>query len=335
MKVGLLGIGRIGRVHLKNISTSVPGMDIKTVADPYMTKDGEDYCKQYGVEVITKDVDDVFNDPEIEAVLICSATNTHADMVLKACEAKKNIFCEKPIDHSVERVHMALDAVEKAGVKLQIGFNRRFDHNHHAVYEAIQEGKIGTPHIFRISSRDPAPPTIEYVRASGGIYYDMMIHDFDMIRYLAGCEATEIYANGAVLVDPAIGKEGDVDTTIVTMKFESGAIGVIDNSRQAVYGYDQRIEVFGSGGTVMDENDLPNTVSISNADSTSCATCYKVMWDRYTQAFIAEMNAFAEAIENDTTPLVTGVDGLYPVLMAAAAKKSLEEGRPVKLSEVE
>ncbi len=335
MKVALLGIGRIGRVHLKNISTSVPAMDIKIVADPFLTAEGEEYCNQYGVEIVTKDVETVFSDPEIEAVLVCSATNTHADMVLKACEAKKNIFCEKPIDHDVARVRMVLDAVEKAGVKLQIGFNRRFDHNHHAVYEAIQAGKIGTPHILRISSRDPAPPTIEYVRASGGIYYDMMIHDFDMIRYLAGCEATEVYAKGAVLVDPAIGNEGDVDTTIVTLTFENGSIGVIDNSRQAVYGYDQRIEVFGSGGSVQDANDLPNTVSISNADSTSCATCYKIMWDRYTQAFVDEMKSFADAIENNTTPLVTGMDGLYPVLMAAAAKKSCEEGRPVKISEVE
>ncbi len=335
MKAGLLGIGRIGRVHLKNISTSVPGMEIKTVADPYMTEEAAAYCRQYGVEKVTKNLEEVFADPEIDAVLVCSATNTHADMVLKACEAKKNVFCEKPVDHDIARVREVLDAVDKAGVKFQIGFDRRFDHNHHAVYQAVRDGKIGTPQIIRISSRDPEPPSIEYVRASGGIYFDMMIHDFDMIRYLAGCEATEIYAKGAVLIDPAIGREGDVDTTVVTLSFENGAIGVIDNSRQAVYGYDQRIEVFGSAGSVKDENDLPNTVSISNADGTVCSPCYKVMWDRYTQAFVEEMKAFASAVENDSTPLVTGEDALYPVLMAAAAKKSLDEGRPVKLSEVE
>lgn len=165
---------------------------------------------------------------------------------------------------------MALDAVKKAGVKLQIGFVRRFDHNHRGVYDAVRSGKIGTPHILRISSRDPQPPTIAYVRRSGGIFYDMMIHDFDMIRFLAGCEVTEVYAKGAVLVDPAIGAEGDVDTAIVTLTFENGAIGVIDNSRQAVYGYDQRLEVFGSEGAVQDENDIPNIVVVSRADICCC-----------------------------------------------------------------
>ena len=230
---------------------------------------------------------------------------------------------------------MALDAVKKAGVKLQIGFVRRFDHNHRGVYDAVRSGKIGTPHILRISSRDPQPPTIEYVRRSGGIFYDMMIHDFDMIRFLAGCEVTEVYAKGAVLVDPAIGAEGDVDTAIVTLTFENGAIGVIDNSRQAVYGYDQRLEVFGSEGAVQDENDIPNTVVVSRADGTSYGTAYQVMWDRYTRAFIDEMKAFADSVIHDKVPPVTDLDGLYPVLMAAAANKSLKEGRPVKISEVD
>ena len=284
---------------------------------------------------MTKDVDSVFADPEIEAVLICSSTDTHADLIVKAAAAGKHIFCEKPVDHDVARVRMALDAVKKAGVKLQIGFVRRFDHNHRAVYDAVRAGKIGTPHILRISSRDPQPPTIEYVRRSGGIYYDMMIHDFDMIRFLAGCEVTEVYAKGTVLVDPAIGAEGDVDTTIVTLTFENGAIGVIDNSRQAVYGYDQRLEVFGSEGAVQDENDIPNTVVVSRADGTSYGHAYQVMWDRYTQAFIAEMKAFADAVVNDKVPPITDLDGLYPVLMAAAANKSLKEGRPVKISEVD
>ena len=268
-------------------------------------------------------------------MLICSSTDTHADLIVKAAAAGKHIFCEKPVDHDVARVRMALDAVKKAGVKLQIGFVRRFDHNHRAVYDAVRAGKIGTPHILRISSRDPQPPTIEYVRRSGGIYYDMMIHDFDMIRFLAGCEVTEVYAKGTVLVDPAIGAEGDVDTTIVTLTFENGAIGVIDNSRQAVYGYDQRLEVFGSEGAVQDENDIPNTVVVSRADGTSYGHAYQVMWDRYTQAFIAEMKAFADAVVNDKVPPITDLDGLYPVLMAAAANKSLKEGRPVKISEVD
>ncbi|MGM9617009.1 inositol 2-dehydrogenase [Butyricicoccus sp.] len=335
MKVTVIGAGRIGRVHIENISTGVREMEIKTVADPFLHEDAVVFCNSFGITNVTKDVDSVFADPEIEAVLICSSTDTHADLIMQACEAGKHIFCEKPVDHDVKRVRMALDAVKKAGVKLQIGFVRRFDHNHRGVYDAVRSGKIGTPHILKISSRDPQPPTIEYVRRSGGIFYDMMIHDFDMIRFLAGCEVTEVYAKGAVLVDPAIGAEGDVDTALVTLTFENGAIGVIDNSRQAVYGYDQRLEVFGSEGSVQDENDIPNTVVVSRADGTSYGTCYKVMWDRYTQAFIDEMKAFADAVINDKVPPVTDLDGLYPVLMAAAANKSIKEGRPVKISEVE
>ncbi len=335
MKVAVIGAGRIGRVHIENISTGVREMEIKTVADPFLNDDTVAFCNSIGITNVTKDVDSIFADPEIEAVLICSSTDTHADLIMQACAAGKHIFCEKPVDHDVQRVRMALDAVKKAGVKLQIGFVRRFDHNHRGVYDAVRSGKIGTPHILKISSRDPQPPTIEYVRRSGGIFYDMMIHDFDMIRFLAGCEVTEVYAKGAVLVDTAIGAEGDVDTALVTLTFENGAIGIIDNSRQAVYGYDQRLEVFGSEGAVQDENDIPNTVVVSRADGTSYGTCYKVMWDRYTQAFIDEMKAFADAVINDKVPPVTDLDGLYPVLMAAAANKSIQEGRPVKISEVE
>ena len=319
MKVAVIGAGRIGRVHIENISMAVREMEIKG----------------FGVPNVTKDVDSIFADPEIGAVLICSSTDTHADLICKAAAAGKHIFCEKPVDHDVARIRMALDAVKKAGVKMQIGFVRRFDHNHRGVYDAVRAGKIGVPHILKISSRDPQPPTIEYVRRSGGIFYDMMIHDFDMIRFLAGCEVTEVYAKGAVLVDPTIGAEGDVDTALVTLTFENGAIGIIDNSRQAVYGYDQRLEVFGSEGAMQDENDIPNTVHISRADGTTYGTAYQVMWDRYTQAFIDEMKAFADAVINDKVPPVTDLDGLYPVLMAAAANKSLKEGRPVKISEVE
>jgi len=335
MKVAIIGTGRIGRVHIENISTAVREMEIMMVADPYLTAESEAFVKQFDIPVLTKDVESIFTNREIEAVLICSSTDTHADYVIKAAAAGKHIFCEKPVDHDVNRVRAALDAVEKAGVKMQIGFNRRFDHNHRGVYEAVRSGAIGTPHIIKITSRDPQPPTIDYVKRSGGLFYDMMIHDFDMIRFLAGSEVTEVYAKGAVLVDPAIGAEGDVDTALVTLTFENGTVGVIDNSRQAVYGYDQRVEVFGSEGAVQNENDIPNTVVISRADSVTSGTAYKVMWDRYTQAFIAEMKAFANAIANDTVPEVTGLDGLYPVLMAAAATKSVKEGRVVTISEVE
>ena len=199
----------------------------------------------------------------------------------------------------------------------------------------VHDGKVGKVNIIKISSRDPEPPPVSYVKVSGGIFYDMMIHNFDMARFLAGSDVTEVNAIGSVLVDPGIGETGDVDTALVSLKFANGAIGVIDNSRKAVYGYDQRVEVFGSEGCAQNENDIPNTAVLSTAEGTTYGTAYKVMWDRYTGAFVAEMQAFANAITNNEEPPVTGEDGLYPVLMAAAATKSLKEGRPVKISEIE
>ncbi|WP_418431101.1 Gfo/Idh/MocA family oxidoreductase, partial [Blautia sp.] len=253
-----------------------------------------------------------------------------------AARAGKDIFCEKPIDYDLGKVREAIQTAEDAGVKLQIGFCRRFDHNHRGVYDMVQSGRIGKVQMIKISSRDPEPPAIEYVKVSGGIFYDMMIHDFDMARFLAGgAEVTEVVAAGSVLIDPAIGEAGDVDTAVVMLKFDNGIIATIDNSRKAVYGYDQRVEVFGSEGCVRNENDVPNTVVLSDAERTSCENTYKVMWDRYTGAFVSEIQAFADAVENDRETPVTGMDGLYPVLMAAAATKSLKEGRPVKIEEVE
>lgn len=334
MKVGIIGAGRIGKVHTKNISMFVPEMEIKTIADPFANEDTRKFAEKYGVQNVTLDARDILDDPEIEAVLICSSTDTHAYFITEAAKAGKHIFCEKPIDYDLHKVYAAVQAAKDANVKLQIGFCRRFDHNHRAVYDMVRSGRIGAPHIIKISSRDPEPPAISYVKVSGGIFYDMMIHDFDMARFLAGCNAVEVYAKGSVLVDPAIGEAGDVDTAVVTLLFENGALAVIDNSRKAVYGYDQRVEVFGSNGAAVNSNDTPNTAAYYGADGTVTGACYKVMWDRYTGAFISEMQAFADAILNDKETPVTGEDGIYPVLMAAAATKSLHEGRPVKISEI-
>jgi len=335
MEIGIIGAGRIGKVHARNIAMHVPQFTVRTVADPMMNGETEEYLKKLGVAHVTKDAREILDDAQIGAVYVCSSTNTHAQYVVQAAEAGKHIFCEKPIDYDLARVREAIGAAEKAGVKLQIGFDRRFDHNHRAVWQAVRDGKIGDVHIIRISSRDPEPPPIAYVKVSGGIFYDMMIHDFDMARFLCGSEVTEVYAAGSVLVDPAIGEAGDVDTAVVTLRFENGAIAVIDNSRRAVYGYDQRIEVFGSKGCVQDDNDLPSTVTLTTEAGAVSGTALYGMWDRYEGAFIAESRAFAEALEKDAVPAVTGTDGLYPVLMAAAATRSLREGRPVKISEIE
>jgi len=335
MKIGVIGAGRIGKVHIKNISLFVPELTIKTVADPFANEQTEAFAKQFGIANVTKNADEILNDPEIEAVAICSSTDTHAKYIIEAAKAGKHIFCEKPIATDIPKIKEALEVVKKAGVKLQIGFVRRFDHNHRAVYDMVRAGKVGKPHLVKISSRDPAPPPIAYVKVSGGIFMDMMIHDFDMIRFLAGDEVEEVYAAGAVLVDPAIGAEGDVDTSIVTLKFKGGTIGVIDNSRKAVYGYDQRVEVFGEKGVAIDVNDTPNTAIFADANGTVGGTAFQIMWDRYEQAFVSEMKAFAKAVANDEEPQVTGLDGLYPVLIAAAALKSLKENRPVKISEID
>lgn len=335
MKIGLIGAGRIGAVHAQNIARFVPELEIKTIADPYAGEAVYDLAKRCGIPNVSKDPRDVLDDAEIEAVLICSSTDTHAHFITEAAKAGKHIFCEKPIDYDLSKVRAAIQAAADAGVRLQIGFCRRFDHNHRAVYDMVQSGQVGQPQIIRISSRDPEPPPISYVKVSGGIFFDMMIHDFDMARFLAGSEAVEVYAQGGVLIDPAIGEAGDVDTAVVTVKFASGALAVIDNSRQAVYGYDQRVEVFGSKGAAVNANDTPNTAAFYGAEGTVSGSCYKVMWDRYTGAFVSEMQAFAQAIVSGQETPVTGMDGLYPVLMAAAAAKSLREGRPVSIAEVE
>lgn len=336
MKAGIIGAGRIGKVHAKNIAMFVPEVEIKTVADPFMNDETEKYLKTTcRVQNVTKDAEDILNDREIEAVLICSSTDTHSKYIIEAAKAGKHIFCEKPVDYDLAKVHEAIDTAKEAGVKLQIGFCRRFDHNHRGVYDMVRAGKAGDVQMIRISSRDPEPPSIDYVKVSGGIFYDMMIHDFDMARFLAGAEVTEVMAAGSVMIDPAIGEAGDVDTAVVMLKFENGIIATIDNSRKAVYGYDQRVEVFGSKGCVRNENDVPNTVVLSDECRTSYENTYKIMWDRYTGAFVSEIQAFVDAIVNDKETPVTGIDGLYPVLMAAAATKSLKEGRPVKISEVE
>lgn len=334
MKVGVIGLGRIGTVHAQNISRFVPELEIKTIADPFLNADGEQFAKQHRIPVVTKQVSDLWQDPEIQAVLICSSTDTHSQYIIEAAKAGKHIFCEKPIDYDIEKVRAAIQAVEDAKVKFQVGFSRRFDHNHKAVYDLVRAGKVGDVHLVKISSRDPEPPPMSYVKVSGGIFYDMMIHDFDMARFLVGSEVTEVYAHGAVLVDPAFAEAGDVDTAVVMLKFENDAIAVIDNSRKAVYGYDQRLEVFGSKGCVQNENDIPNTAVLSDATGTHSGTAYQMMWDRYTGAFVDEMKAFAEAVEQNKPVPVTGLDGLYPVLMAAAATKSLKENRSVTIAEV-
>jgi myo-inositol 2-dehydrogenase/D-chiro-inositol 1-dehydrogenase len=334
VRIGLIGAGRIGRVHAEHLANRIPEANLVAVSDIFVEA-AEKLASDFQIPAAYKDHRRIMEDKTIDAVVICSSTDTHAMMIAEAAAAGKHIFCEKPIDHDLSKIDHVLAAVEQAGVKLQVGFNRRFDPNFQRVREIVAAGEIGEPHILRITSRDPGPPPIEYIKVSGGIFLDMTIHDFDMARFLMGEEVEEIYATGGVRVDPHIGEAGDIDTAIITLRFENGAIGSIDNSRKAVYGYDQRVEVFGSEGVVMVSNNTPHTAVVSNASGVFGPLPQFFFIERYTESYVAEMKEFVKCIQQDTSPPVNGLDGRIPVVMGYAAKMSFDENRPVKLSEVD
>jgi myo-inositol 2-dehydrogenase / D-chiro-inositol 1-dehydrogenase len=333
LRFGVIGAGRIGKLHAENLATRIPGVEVVAIADPVL-KSAQDLAERLHVGKATADYHEILNDKSIDAVAICSSTDTHAPILIEAAAAGKQIFCEKPIHYDIERIDAALEAVKKAGVKLQIGFNRRFDPNFRKVRQMVAEGKVGDVHILRITSRDPAAPPIEYVKVSGGMFFDMTIHDFDMARYLSGSEVEEVYVAGGVRVDPLIGEAGDIDTAVVTLKFKNGAIGTIDNSRQAVYGYDQRVEVFGSKGMVAAGNNTPDAAVYSTSDGVHSAKPLYFFLERYAESFLSEMREFVQAVREGTPTPVTGDDGRAPVLIAIAATRSCREGRPVRISEV-
>ncbi|MBE3580647.1 MAG: inositol 2-dehydrogenase [Thermoanaerobacteraceae bacterium] len=331
IKVGLIGAGRIGRVHAENIRFNIPDAEVVAVADLYSDRI-KDWASNLGIKYIFSDSQKIMEDEAIDAVLICSSTDTHSALIIQAARAGKHIFCEKPIDFDLNRIQEALQAVEKAGVKLQIGFQRRFDPSFKKAYDLIGQGKIGDIRVIKITSRDPAPPSLEYIKVSGGLFLDMTIHDFDMVRYLSRSEVTEVYAIGGVMVDKAIGEAGDIDTGIVTLKFANGALGVIDNSRQSLYGYDQRVEVLGSKGCILVGNPPLTHAVLSTEEGFLNDKLQNFFIERYREAYIEEIKAFVDCLLNDKEPPVTGMDGLQPVLIGLAAKKSLFEGRPIPIN---
>ncbi len=333
LTMGLIGVGRIGRLHAEHLAYRVPSAELKGIADVDGTA-ARECAERLGVADSTDDYRALLARDDIEAVAICSSTDTHAQFIQEAAAAGKHIFCEKPIDMSLARVDAALDAVNRAGVKLQMGFNRRFDANFARVRAALVRGEIGKPQILHVISRDPGPPPIEYVKVSGGIFMDMTIHDFDMARFLLGGEVVEVYAAGAVMVDPAIGAAGDLDTAVITLRFDNGVIGTIDNSRKAVYGYDQRVELFGSAGAIRTDNVYPNTAVFSGVERVSTDLPLNFFMDRYTESYLTEMRAFVSSVMDDKPVLVSGEDARAALLMALAARKSCDENRPVRLSEV-
>lgn len=333
LKVGIIGAGRIGQVHAKSITYHIPQAEIVAISDIYV-EGAKRVAAELGIPNAYQDYHEILNNPEIDAVLICSSTDTHADIACEAAEAGKNIFCEKPVDLTIAKIKKVIAAVEKAGVKLQIGFNRRYDHNFAHIKELANEGKLGNLQTIKITSRDPEPPSIDYVKVSGGIFLDMTVHDFDMARFIGG-EVEEVYANATVMVDPAIGAAGDVDTALVALKFKSGAIGVIDNCRKACYGYDQRLEVFGSAGQASAANDTPTNVLYINENGSVTDKPLYFFLERYMQSFTDEMTEFINAVQNDVPTKTTVNDGLEALRLGLAAKLSVAEHRPVKLSEIE
>ncbi len=334
LTVGVIGAGRIGRVHAQNLAFQIPEAKLVAIADVILDA-AQRLGSDLGVSKVLPDPRAILDDKEIQAVLICSSTDTHAQLIEDAAAAGKHIFCEKPIALDLRKIDHALAAVKKAGVKLMVGFNRRFDPSFKRVHDLVAAGELGEPHILRITSRDPAPPPIAYVKVSGGIFLDMTIHDFDMARYLMGSEVQEVYAAANVLISPEIGKAGDVDTAVITLKFANGALGVIDNSREAVYGYDQRVEMFGSKGVAMAQNKTPDTVVQSDKTGVHSALPLHFFVERYAQAYIQEMRAFVTSVLDNKEPPVSGWDARVPVVIGYAAGKSAKENRPVRLEEVD
>jgi myo-inositol 2-dehydrogenase / D-chiro-inositol 1-dehydrogenase len=333
LTIGLIGAGRIGRLHAEHLARN-PQVKLHTVSDINITEELTRWAADLGDTIVTDDYTHILTNPAIQAVYICSSTNTHVPLIKEAALAGKHIFCEKPISLDYRQTAEVLETVRECGVILQTGFNRRFDHNFSRVRELVQEGKVGKPHLIRITSRDPAPPSSEYIKVSGGLFMDMAIHDFDMARFLSGSEVKEVYVQGAVLVDPVIGELGDIDTAIITLEFNSGALGVIDNSRKAVYGYDQRVEVFGSEGSVSVTNDHPNTVEISTKDMVFRDNPKFFFLERYHESYVDETRQFIHSIQHGVQPPVDGNDALQAERIAFAARKSLLERRPVSLSEI-
>lgn len=337
VQVGIIGAGRIGQVHMRGVASGVPGAVIRSLADPAISPEAEQLARSIGIPNIVSDYHDIIDDPKIDAIILCSPTDLHAKISVEAIHAGKHVFCEKPVDHELAKIELVEAALKASGknLKYQVGFNRRYDHNFRALRQAVLDGKIGDVQFIRVSSRDPQVPHAGFVKSSGGLFLDMMIHDLDMIRYLSGSEVVEVYAQGAVLIDPAIGAAGDVDTATVSAKMANGALALIDNSRQAVYGYDQRAEVFGSKGCVQNGNDLPSSMVVSTVDG---IVSEKPLWfflERYMESYRSEVRSFIESIVNDTATEVGIADGRRTIQIALACKRSLDENRPVRIDELE
>ena len=330
LKVGLLGAGRIGQVHAVNIAAN-RGSALVAISDIHVPS-AESLAEKYGAAVRSSEA--IIQDPEVEAVLIATSTDTHSALIEAATAAGKAVLCEKPVDLDLERAKACQAVARTNGQPVMIGFNRRFDQNFAALKKALQDGEIGKPELLSIASFDPAPPPIEYVKVSGGLFRDMMIHDFDMANFIMGERPETVIATGSSIVDPGIGKAGDVDTAVATLTYSGGQIAVIKNSRRAVYGYDQRVEILGSNGLLQAKNVLESTVVKSSTAGVTFAKPKYFFLERYMQAYAAEWSAFVEAVAGGGAMPVTLDDGVAALAMAEAATRSAGCGNPVRLDEL-
>jgi myo-inositol 2-dehydrogenase/D-chiro-inositol 1-dehydrogenase len=332
VKIAVIGTGRMGSVHTRNIVRLIPEADLVAVCDIRLEV-AQAVADELGIQRVLKDYHELLADPEIEAVLIATSTDTHAFIMKDVAAAGKHIFCEKPLALELDKIDEALAEVEKAGVKLQVGFNRRFDKSYKQVRDIVASGEIGRPCILHIVNRDPDFPSMEFLRVSGGMFLDLGIHDLDMVRYQMG-DVEEVYATGAVLLNDELKEFGDIDTGLILLKFANGAMGTIDNSRKAVYGYDQRLEVFCSNGTAMMENEKETTAVKGNMNGFTSAKPPYFFMQRYAPCYVEEVRQFVECVRDDKPIPTTGADGKAAVVLGYAAIKSLRENRPVKVSEI-
>jgi myo-inositol 2-dehydrogenase/D-chiro-inositol 1-dehydrogenase len=330
--MAVIGTGRMGSVHVRNLARLIPEANLVAVCDIRLDV-AKAVAEECGIQRVVKDYHELLAERKIEAMLVATSTDTHASIVQDLAEAGKHIFCEKPLALDLPSIDRALGAVEKAGVKLQVGFNRRFDKSFQRVREIVASGELGSPSVLLITNRDPEMPAMEFMRLSGGMFLDMTIHDFDMARFQVG-EVEEVYAVGSVMIDPALKEFEDVDTSVVTLKFAGGALGAIDNSRKAVYGYDQRLEVFCANGVAMAGNESETTLHKGDSDGFHSARLPHFFIQRYAPCYVEEVRQFLECVRDDKPVPITGADGRAAVVLGHAAWKSLRENRPVRVSEI-
>ena len=329
-RLALLGAGRIGKVHARAIASDSRAQ-LVAVADA-MPEAAQALAASAGCTI--RSIDEILNSDDIDAVVICTPTNTHADLIERFSAKGKAVFCEKPIDLDLERAKTCVNMVEAGKAVIMLGFNRRFDPHFRAVRAAIDAGSIGNVEMITITSRDPGAPPAEYIKVSGGIFRDMTIHDFDMARFLLGEEIATVTAQASVLVDPKIGELGDYDSASIILTTASGRQCIISNSRRATYGYDQRIEVHGSLGSVSAENQRPVSIEIANSSGYTRPPLHDFFMTRYLDAYAAEITAFIDCLEQDKAPSPTAKDGLAALALAEAALRSVKEGRTIQMSEI-